>query len=502
MKATSERDLLSQQIAILAKERAPKAWDPTLTAVMVTLGKNGYSESDVIGHVLDACTQNGHLGVEKEPYIKKRVRDGLAEGLKLAESMPSPHSNGKNGAGKPPWRDYSGNNPRPTFQNAKIALQALGISPRYDAFHDRSIIECGDGFTHDVNPLIGEVSDAILQKLRHLIDEKFGFDVGESNLHAAVQALAIVFNPVKDMIDQAQAGWDKTPRLDRMAADYLSAEDTELNSAAVRKHMIAAIRRVRDPGCKYDVMVVLEGAEGWNKSTAIRTIAGPENFSDEQILGAKGKEAMELLRIVWHHECAELTGIRKAEVEHVKAFLSRTWDMHRKAYGRVVERQPRHSVEWGTTNDSQYLVSQTGNRRFAPLRLVRSIDLDKLTRDRLQLIGEAAHYEAEGESLFIPESLWGVARIEQEKRREPDPWESKLANIPESFIHLTADGREQVSFSDIMTNIMQIPAAQQTAAMGKRIAQAMEINGWQRPANPIKINGRSTRGYWRYKEQR
>ena len=125
-----------------------------------------------------------------------------------------------------------------------------------------------------------------------------------------------------------------------MATAYLSAEDTELNRIVIRKHMIAAVRRVRQPGCQYQIMVVLESDEGWNKSAAIRTIAGPENFSDENILAARGKEAMELLHSIWHHECAELTDIRKADVEHVKAFISRQWDMHRPAYGRVLSNSP------------------------------------------------------------------------------------------------------------------------------------------------------------------
>ena len=460
----------------------------------------------------NAFARNSHHAATniKQALIDKTINEALAEGMRQQRNGGNDRDIGKvaskaDGIKAEPnrrapivWREMRGNNPAPSYNNSKVGIAALPIKILRDSFHDVLKIEAGDGVTHQVSPLIGEVSDAILLRLRDLFSETYGFDAGENNVYDAVQALAIVYNPVLDMIDSAQSAWDNRPRLDRMAADYLSAEDTKLNKLVIRKHMIASVRRARQPGCKYDIMPVLESAEGWNKSSAIRTIAGAENFSDEPILGAKGKEAMELLRTVWHHECAELTGIRKAEVEHVKAFLSRSWDMHRPAYGRTLTKQPRQSVEWGSTNDSEYLISPSGNRRFAPLRLERPIDLDKLSHDRLQLIGEAAHYEAKGEALSIPEDLWSTARAEQDMRRIIHPWEIKLANIPEAFIHRTPDGREQVSFNDLINNVLAIPAAQQNANQGKTIAHAMEVNGWQRPTSPIKINNKNARGYWRF----
>ena len=468
-------------------------------------------------HALEyLCNKNRILANENRPLIAKTIADGLAEAGRQPRE-PQKLGNGQiSRAKKPPitWREMRGNGPAPSFHNAKAGIMGMGITIRHDIFHDSTIIGIeGDSVTHDIRPLIGELSDPALLRLRDLFSNTYGFDVGDNNIYSGVKALAFenCFNPVADMIVSAQAGWDKQPRLDRMAPDYLSAEDTELNRIVVRKHMIAAVRRVRQPGCQYQIMVVLESDEGWNKSAAIRTIAGAENFSDENILGARGKEAMELLRTIWHHECAELTDIRKAEVEHVKSFITRQWDMHRPAYGKVLVKQPRQSVEWGTTNDSEYLTSPTGNRRFAPMRLVRPIDIEKLKQDRLQLIGEAAHYESKGEDLVIPETMWPLARAEQEKRRIREPWEDILADIPDNItgtdgvrhklIHRTA-GHDQIATVDVMTHILQIPIANQTGAMGRKVAFAMMRNGWQRhESGLIKISGRNARGYWRISSQ-
>ena len=127
--------------------------------------------------------------------------------------------------------------------------------------------------------------------------------------------------------------------------------------------MIAAVRRVRKPGCKFDNITVLESPEGWNKSSAWRVLAGDENFSDASILGHGAREVQEQLAEVWIHENADLAGMKKAEVETVKTFASRQSDDARPAYGHFLKKQKRHSIEVGTTNNDEYLQSQTGNRR-------------------------------------------------------------------------------------------------------------------------------------------
>src|SRR5262249_21348987 len=86
--------------------------------------------------------------------------------------------------------------------------------------------------------------------------------------------------------------------------------------------------------CKFDQIPIWEGSEGGNKSTTIAVLAGQENFSDQQILTANEKEQQELVRGVWLYEIADLAGMKKSEVEKVKAFASRQVDRARPAYGR------------------------------------------------------------------------------------------------------------------------------------------------------------------------
>src|SRR5262249_15346304 len=272
----------------------------------------------------------------------------------------------------------------------------------------------------------------------------------------------------------------------------------------------AACRRARVPGCKFDQIVVQEGPEGFNKSTAIRILAGDENFSDQSILVASDKEVQEQLDGIWMHENADLAGMKKAEVEHVKTFASRQKDRARPAYGHVREDRPRRSIEWGTTNNDEYLLSQTGNRRFWPLKTC-TINLDNLIRDREQLLGEAATYEATGEAITLAESLWPDAKAAQELRRVKDPWEDILANIPDrvdiskdettdfiTIVHTSGDGYERVASADLLTYVLNVPKAQQAPIHGQRLAHAMERLGWIRnPSGRVTINDVPVRGYLR-----
>jgi predicted P-loop ATPase len=270
--------------------------------------------------------------------------------------------------------------------------------------------------------------------------------------------------------------------------------------------LIASVNRARSPGCKFDQICVLEGPEGVNKSTVIRVLAGDENFSDQTVLNVSDREAQEQLEGVWLHESADLTGLRKAEVERVKAFASRQSDRARPAYGRVREDRPRRCTQWATTNDDAYLAGQTGNRRFWPLA-VGQTNIDALRRDRDQLWGEAAALEAEGASIVLDPQLWSAATEEQEKRRIRDTWEDVIENIPpavevregyppkEVQIIYQSDGKEMVRSADVLEHVLSVQTGHQNTEHGRRLARVMKRWGWQ--AGRFYILGKQERGYCR-----
>lgn len=223
------------------------------------------------------------------------------------------------------------------------------------------------------------------------------------------------YHPIRDYLNGLT--WDGVPRLDRIIIDYMGAEDSELNRAMSRKHFVAAVARVFNPGCKYDYCLIMSGAEGIGKSTLLRVMGG--RWFNDSITTLDGKEGMEQLRRAWVVELGELSSIKRSDVEQVKAHLSKQVDIYRAAYARRVLEHPRQCVFCGTTNEALFLKGDTGNRRFwvipvvAELRKYRDWS-EAIRRDRDQLWAEAVHYYKQGEPLYLSEELEAQAKQRQQ----------------------------------------------------------------------------------------
>ena len=105
--------------------------------------------------------------------------------------------------------------------------------------------------------------------------------------------------------------------------------------------------------------------------------------------------------------------MRRADVEKIKAFATRTHDRARPAYGRRRVDAPRRCTFIATTNEDEYLQSASGNRRFWPVR-TSAIDIGALKDARNQLWAEAVAAEAKGDPLTLPKDLWKQASAAQD----------------------------------------------------------------------------------------
>jgi len=377
-----------------------------------------------------------------------------------------------------------------TCRNVRIAMRHLGITAEEDEFHDRMRIG-----GQPLGQWAGELTDNAVFALRSLIEREYGFDPPTTaTFEAAVQeCIAHRHHPIKNYFESLQ--WDRTPRLDTWLCRYLGADENPFNRAVSRLSLIAAVRRILQPGCKFDQIIVLEGVEGKGKSSAIEILAGSDNFSDQLILGLRDKEQQEVIQGVWLYEIADLAGHGHAEVEKVKAFASRTIDRARPAYGRKRVDIPRRCIFFGTTNDKSYLKSQTGNRRFWPVEC-RHVDLEALRRDRDQLWAEAVLAER-GASLVLPEALWGSAAALQESRRAHDPWDDQLENLERTTwakrVQLVEGDEWRVPSRVLMSDVLGIPADRQSDVAAKRLAYAMRRLGWE--CKLFRIEGVPHRGY-------
>jgi predicted P-loop ATPase len=219
--------------------------------------------------------------------------------------------------------------------------------------------------------------------------------------------------------------WDEVPRLDSWLKQAFQASgNPNYLNAIGRKVLVAAVSRVMNPGCKFDHVLILEGNQGEGKSMSLGILASQPWFTDG--LGdIHNKDVVDQMTGKWIVELGELAAVRGKENEFIKSFFSRQVDRVRMSYGRRSEDYPRQSIFIGSTNASEYLNDETGNRRYWPIK-VGEANREWLTTNRDQLWAEAfLRYEL-GEDLYLTKDIESLAKNEQEKRFEVDEWEMMI----------------------------------------------------------------------------
>ena len=256
------------------------------------------------------------------------------------------------------------------------------------------------------------------------------------------------YHPIREMFDSLPP-WDGIPRAETVLIDYLGADDNVYVKAVTRKVLCAAYMRVYHPGIKFDYMTVLQGEQGIGKSTLISRLGGDWYSDSLSISDMSDKTAAEKLQGYWIMEIGELAGMKKAEIDKVKAFISRQDDKYRASFGKRVSPHPRQSVFFGTVNSEKgYLRDTTGNRRFWIVNVSgqgkhKAWDI---TEDYVQQIWAEVKTIAESERLYLDANLEDYAREEQRKAMEMDDREGLVLDylntlLPENWASMNLYSR-------------------------------------------------------------
>ena len=318
-------------------------------------------------------------------------------------------------------------------------------------------------------------------------------------------------HPVRSYLNELPA-WDGVNRIDTLLCTYLGAADTEVNRAITRRHMVAAIARAMQPGCKVDTMVVLVGAQGIRKSTFIRELHGDAFFTDQVRLAmSSDKDNLTRMACAWGIEVPEMTGMNRTEIEGLKALLSTQVDVIRLPYAQDHIELPRQSVLWGTTNAVDgFLRDETGNRRFNAVLCTSVMNAQAiltLRADRDQIWAEAVAAYRAGERWWfdaaeeeeLTDSLANNAATFAEKDAWIDvvvPWLNERIENAKSCCNYT----DWAKRSDFIRNVSCFKTDDLMLAMGRyfggsysgntrdRLKRILKDAGWT--YGQIKLNGK------------
>lgn len=268
---------------------------------------------------------------------------------------------------------------------------------RHDQFARKDVTEA-----HQLQSAGGgtSVNDEVLGKMALYIEARYGLRVTGKKVDEMLAATATErgFNPVKEFITSTQ--WDGKKRVDTLLIDYLGATDNAANREVTRKWLVAAVARAFNPGCTFQNVLTLTGAQGIGKSVFLQTLAANRDWYCGRFpLTMQEGKRKEAIRGKWIVELNELEGLYRSEWQGLKAYISDERDESRDAYAIRRTDIPRQQVFAATTNSTEFLrEADKGNRRWwvVPVR-GRGAVCDWIGR----LIDEVPQIWAEAYQLYL-----------------------------------------------------------------------------------------------------
>lgn len=246
-----------------------------------------------------------------------------------------------------------------TSNNLKHLLETFGISTRWNimARKRETLIPGVVLFSDDSeNDSLRHIKDlALINSLPIIrIDENLDTLAQKNNYHPIVEGLK-------------QNIWDGVNRLD-LFINTIESSTPDLSYKLIRRWMISAIAAAHSQeGFKSSGVLVLSGAQNIGKTIWIRNL-DPFNckaIKEGAILDPTNKDCLIALASVWIAELGELDAtFRKADMARLKSYLTNDNDTVRAPYARKDSVLARRTVFAASVNDSNFLMDETGNRRW------------------------------------------------------------------------------------------------------------------------------------------
>lgn len=353
--------------------------------------RSGASEED-IERALRAMT-----AAEDDLRVAERIRSASDKALKRAQGRVSL-------AGLPPgadagvWSRLVMGKDKPSSSIANCML-ILGEDPKWSArlSYDSFAVEV----CLDREPLAEERATEITAQLGY----DYGIELSTAMVTECVRAVARrrSFHPVQDYM--RTLAWDGTPRLRDLTFKGFGARpevaDPDLLVLLVQRFLLSILARVFEPGAKVDTMLVLVGTQGAKKSSSLEALVGARWFGATK-LDLANKDSFLQLRGKLLYEIGEMEGIKRADANVSKHWLSSRIDTYRAPYARRAEDHPRQSVMAGSTNEDEILLDPTGFRRYWIVPVLAA-DVAWIEAHRDQLWAEALALRAAGHRWWFDE---------------------------------------------------------------------------------------------------
>ncbi len=339
-------------------------------------------------------------------------------------------------------------------------------------------------------PMAGVPEDHVGVALAGWLQRHYEFYGGARLIQSVIPQVAFenTYDPIAEFLEEL--AWDGVARLDGFLEKYFGVEgDPAYVRPVSRKWLISLVARALSPGCKVDTVLILEGAQGLGKSSALEALVGAEYFLDTA-LALGEKDTMQAIASAWLVELGELASLRRAEQDRIKQFLTSKVDKFRQPYGHTTIAAPRRCIFAGSTDVDDYLRDYAGNRRYWPVKVKRPPDVAGIRRDRGLILAEAVAAYVAGEPWHLVGQEVELARAETAERMGASP---VAETISQWWYSLAPDKRpRRFTLSNAAEMALKLGADRLEHGLKTALGIALTDVGFKR----VRLMNRGVRSFW------
>lgn len=286
-------------------------------------------------------------------------------------------------------------------------------------------------------------------------------------------AKAHSYHPIVDFLEGVHQKYgDDTSILQGVAQRYFGQIKPIYNTMII-KSMVAAVARVFEPGCKVDTIPILQGGQGIGKSTFWTVLAARDDAFIDSLNNSNPTDEIAKMHKHWFCEYAEFeTAFSRKALSAVKAFITNRTDVVRLPYARADQSMERRFVLVGSTNETEFLIDPTGNRRFWIIPVSGKVDIALLKEERDRLWAAAVALYKSGYQWHLTEDEEREAGMIADQFQTTDPWEES--------IKASLQGKDMVSIEEILSSDLLIPTHMQGQKELKRVSKILTQLGWEK----------------------
>ncbi len=314
-----------------------------------------------------------------------------------------------------------------------------------------------------------EKENADLEYIYH-ISTISGMPNSRLDRHLSAIAWANAYHPIVESITQKP--WDGIPRMNNFISS-VKTKDQEYSHNIIRRWMISAIAAAHSKkGISSQGVLVFQGKQNLGKTKWVKSL-DPLNcgaVKEGLLLDPSNKDSVITASQCWIGELGELDGtFRKSDIARIKSYITNSVDVIRSPYNARNSYFYRRTVFVATVNESNFLVDDTGNRRWWTVE-VDSIDFDHKL-DIQQVWAEVFHvWKSQNENTWLSDSEMNKLNEVNTEHELIDPFEEKFLSI----FDFTEGWRNKVTMkitaTDVLTKLgYDKPSKTDATRMGKII---------------------------------